>query len=101
MTQRDLGTPGAGFTGAVFPAGESWIELWPITAEMQPHTMLQLVVDDADALATAARIRGVVIDGSIDAHGERIYFLKAPGGLQMSFQSRLQQTEAEPSDDPQ
>lgn len=89
LAQSDLGTADNGFAGAVFPAGGSWIELWPVTTDMPPQTMLQLVVEDADALAISARARGVAVDGPIDAHGERIYFMKAPGGLQMSFQSKL------------
>ncbi len=51
--------------------------------------MLQLVVDDADAYAEKAKAGGLSPQGPMDAHGERIYFLTLPGGLQMSFQSRL------------
>lgn len=89
LPQRDFGMPADRFHGAVFPAGDSWIELWPPGPGMPAMTMLQIVVDDADAWAARARARGLNPEGPMDAHGERIYSLKAPGGLQMSFQSRL------------
>jgi hypothetical protein len=75
------------FIGAVFPAGDSWIELWPITPGMPSGVMLQVVVDDADAFAAHARSNGLQPKGPMDAHGERIYFLSVPGGGTMSFQS--------------
>lgn len=77
------------FTGAIFPAGSSWIEVWPVGEGMPPGMMLQLVVDDADAFAAHARSRGLSPQGPVDAHGEHIYFLEAPSGLSMSFQSTL------------
>jgi hypothetical protein len=94
LPQRSLedvfppGTPG--FLGAIFPAGTSWVEVWPQGPGMPAGTMLQVVVDDADAFAAHARGNGLAPEGPTDAHGERIYFLKLPGGLQMSFQSALQ-----------
>ena len=78
-----------GFAGAIFPAAESWIEIWPVSAEMPSGIMLQIVVDDADAWAAEARGNGLDPKGPIDAHGERIYYLRAPGGLDVSFQSKL------------
>lgn len=85
--------PGAdaidGFPGAVFPAGESWVEVWATGPEMPAGIMLQIVVDDADAWAENARQNGLTPQGPTDAHGERIYFLQAPGGLPVSFQSKL------------
>jgi hypothetical protein len=78
-----------GVSGSVFPAGSSWIEIWQGAPDSPSSTMLQVVVDDADAFAAHARKNGLSPEGSTDAHGERIYFLKAPGGLQMSFQSKL------------
>ncbi|MEM8530461.1 MAG: hypothetical protein AAGF95_06445 [Chloroflexota bacterium] len=87
--------PGAdafdGFPGAVFPAesDESWVEVWPAGPEMPAGIMLQIVVDDADAWAENARQNGLTPEGPTDAHGERIYFLQAPGGLPVSFQSKL------------
>lgn len=84
----DVIPPGSpGFPGAIFLAGESWIEVWPQGPGMPPGTMLQVVVDDADAFAAHARANGLAPQGPMDAHGERIYFLGLPGGLQMSFQS--------------
>ena len=55
---------------------------------MPACTMLQLVVDDADAWAARARENGLDPHGPMDAHGERIYFLQAPTGLPVTFQSR-------------
>ena len=85
---EDDGNPDS-FCGAVFPAGESWIEIWQKGPEMPEGIMLQVVVDDADAFAEHARSNNLEPQGPMDAHGERIYFLEAPGGLQMSFQSSL------------
>ena len=80
---------GGGFSGAIFPAGSSWIELWPAGDGMPTGTMLQIVVDDADAFAAHARQNGLEPKGPTDAHGERIYFLAAPGGMNISFQSKV------------
>lgn len=80
---------GGGFGGAVFPAGSSWIELWPASDRMPAGTMLQVVVDDADAFAEHARSNGLEPEGPMDAHGERIYLIEAPSGLKMSFQSKV------------
>ncbi|HET8622712.1 MAG TPA: hypothetical protein VFM14_04055 [Gemmatimonadales bacterium] len=84
----------AGFAGAIFPAGESWIEIWPQGPEMPVGNMLQIVVDDAEAFAAHAKARGLSPEGPMDAHGERIFFLKAPDGTQISFQSKLPETAA-------
>lgn len=91
LTRRDMGDcdDATAFSGAVFPAGDSWIELWPDGPDMPAGTMLQVVVDDADAFAENARENGLEPQGPMDAHGERIYFIGAPTGLQMSFQSKL------------
>ncbi len=89
LPATDMGSSGEDFMGAVFPAGDSWIELWPESERMPAMTMLQLVVDDADAWAEQARRNGLKPDGPTDAHGERIYYLHAPNGMPMSFQSRL------------
>lgn len=85
----DDGQADGAFSGAVFPAGDSWIEAWPAGPEMPACTMLQVVVDDADAFAAHARKQGIDVAGPTDAHGERIYFVTAPGGVQLSFQSTL------------
>jgi hypothetical protein len=84
----------ASFKGAIFPGGSSWIEVWPVGEGMPPGIMLQLVVDDADAFAAHARRHGLSPQGPVDAHGEHIYFLEAPSGLSMSFQSALPAGEA-------
>jgi hypothetical protein len=77
------------FGGAVFTATDRWIEVWPEGPGMPLGTMLQVVVDDADAFAAHARGNGLAPEEPMDAHGERIDFLKAPGGLQVSFPSAL------------
>jgi hypothetical protein len=87
-------TWGEGFVGAIFPAGDSWIEIWPQSPELAPGTMLQIVVDDSEAFAARARAHGLSPEGPMDAHGERIFFLKAPDGTQISFQSALAGTAA-------
>lgn len=86
---KDIGMDGSQFNGAVFPAGNSWVELWPTDDSSSGMTMLQLVVDDADAFAAHARQKGLDPQGPTDAHGERIYMITAPGGMAMSFQSKL------------
>ena len=90
LPERKMTEDGAPFNGAVFPAGESWIEVWPEAPGMPAGIMLQIVVDDADAWADKARRNGLEPTGPIDAHGERIYYLKAPGGLPIAFQSKLE-----------
>jgi hypothetical protein len=95
MPRMDLSAYGIAndpFQGAVFPAGDSWIEIWPTGLGMPAGIMLQIVVDDADAFAAKARSSGLQPEGPTDAHGERIYMLKAPSGLQVSFQSKLAAT---------
>ena len=88
LPQRDLGD-GEGFHGAVIPAGTSWIEIWQKAADMPVGLMLQIVVDDADAVAATARGNGIEVQGPMEAHGEKIYFAVAPGGLSVSFQQVL------------
>jgi predicted enzyme related to lactoylglutathione lyase len=89
LPQLDMGDDGTEFNGAIFPAGESWVEIWKQGPQMPAGVMLQIVVDDADAVAEAAKANGVEVSGPIDAHGERIYYSTAPGGLSVSFQSQL------------
>lgn len=84
---------GKPYQGSVFPAGDSWIELWEPGEGMPEGDMLQIVVDDADAFAARARDQGLRCEGPMDAHGERMYFVKAPDGLAMSFQSKLPETD--------
>jgi hypothetical protein len=73
-----------GFAGAIFEVGNGWIEVWPASEAMPAGIMAQLVVADADDVATRAKSSGLTPQGPVDAHGERIYFLTAPGGLQLS-----------------
>lgn len=95
LSQTDVGSVGE-FNGAVFPVGEaapgqgSWIEIWPAGENMPEMTMLQIVVDDADAWAERAKANGVDVKGPDDAHGERIYYLDGPGGLPIAFQSKIE-----------
>jgi hypothetical protein len=89
LPERPLGD-GEGFHGAVIPAGTSWIEIWQKGADMPAGLMLQIVVDDADAVAQTARKNGIEINGPMQAHGEKIYFAVAPGGLSVSFQQVLE-----------
>ena len=84
-----------GFQGAVFPVDEagakgdgSWIEIWPAGEQMPEMTMLQIVVDDADAWAERAKKNGLDVKGPDDAHGERIYYLEGAGGLPIAFLSK-------------
>ena len=88
LPERDMGASDA-FQGAVFPASDSsWVEIWPEMEGYGAMTMLQVVVDDADAFAENAGKNGLDPKGPMDAHGERIYMLEGPDGLQMSFQSK-------------
>jgi len=57
---------------------------------MPAGLMLQIVVDDADAVAATARKNGIDVNGPMEAHGEKIYFAVAPGGLSVSFQQVLE-----------
>ena len=89
LPERDLGD-GDGFSGCVIPAGDSsWVEIWQKGENMPAGLMLQLVVDDADAIAANARENGIEVQGPMEAHGEKIYFAVAPGGLSVSFQQVL------------
>lgn len=87
--EADCQTDTEDFTGAVFPAGNSWIEVWPTGPEMPAGTMLQIEVDDADAWAEQVRQNGLKPQGPIEAHGDKIYFVQAPTGLPVTFQSKM------------
>ncbi len=80
----------SGFSGAVFPAGTGWIEVWSEAPDLPAGILLQIVVDDAVAFAAHAKRNGLDPQGPVDAHGERIYFLQAPRGLPITFQSALE-----------
>ena len=91
LTATDMGQSD-GFNGAVFPVDDaaakglgSWIEIWPAGEQMPEMTMLQIVVDDADAFAEQAKKNGLDVKGPDDAHGERIYYLEGAGGLPVAF----------------
>ncbi|RED17841.1 hypothetical protein [Pontivivens insulae] len=88
LSETDMGGAGDAFSGAVFPSeGKSWVELWAAADGMPAGTMLQFVVDDADAHADLARAAGLEPQGPMDMHGERIYHLTLPGGLPCAFLS--------------
>ena len=90
MSDCDASESPPSFGGAVFPAGdESWIEIWSEGPGMPAGIMLQIVVDDADAWAEQAKQNGLEPQGPTDAHGERIYFLHAPGGMPVAFLSKV------------
>ena len=47
MTDRaSPGSDSAAFSGAVFPAGTGWIEVWPEGPDLPAGILLQIVVDD-------------------------------------------------------
>ena len=92
LPERDLGG-GEDFHGAVIPAGTRWIEIWQKSADMPVGLMLQIVVDDADVVAATAKENGIDVQGPMEAHGEKIYFAVAPGGLSISFQEVLEAPE--------
>ncbi len=94
LTPTDMGASEE-FCGAVFPMDEaakqglgSWIEFWAAGEAMPEMTMLQIVVDNADAWAARAKKNGLDIKGPDDAHGERIYYLEGAGGLPIAFLSK-------------
>ena len=90
MEEQDLGEA-EGFAGAIFPTedGASWVEVWPEAEGIPNGYMLQIIVENADDVAEEAKNNGLSPHGPIDAHGERIYYLTAPGALPVSFQSKL------------
>jgi len=90
MEEKDMGEAETeGFAGAIFPTqNESWVEVWPEAEGIPNGYMLQIIVEDADKVAEEAKSNGLAPHGPIDAHGERIYYLTAPGGLPVSFQSK-------------
>ncbi len=89
LAERDIGDA-EGFQGCIIPAGDSsWVEIWQKGENMPAGLMLQLIVDDADAVAANARDNGIDVQGPMQAHGEKIYFSVAPGGLSVSFQQVL------------
>jgi hypothetical protein len=86
-----LGSEAAAFEGAVYETGPdgSMVQIWAAGEQMPAGTMLQIVVDDAEAFADHARSNGLDPQGPFDMHGERVFMLTAPGGMPVSFQSKL------------
>ncbi len=79
----------ATFPGAISPtASDSWVEIWPESDRMPAGTMLQIIVDDADAVTEHAKRNGLQPHGPGDSHGEKICYIHAPGGLPMTCQSK-------------
>lgn len=77
-------------TGGIFHAAdESRIEVWKDGPQMPAGIMLQIVVEDADAMAEHARANGLDPKGPMLTGEEKIYYVMAPGGLAMTFQSKL------------
>ena len=94
--ERQLGLkntfePSEDFMGGVFATTDksSWVECWQASDEMPTGIMLQLIVSDADEFAENAKSNGLEPYGPVDAHGERIYYIKTPSGVSMSFQSKI------------
>lgn len=81
--------------GGIFPARGSQVEVWPEGEGMPAGIMLQIEVEDADAVAAHARQQGLEPRGPMVAHGEKIYSILAPSGLVMTFQSKLATGESE------
>ena len=81
--------------GGLFPAGDSRLEVWPEGEGMPAGIMLQVIVDNADEYAEFARSNGLQPNGPMLAHGEKIYSVMAPGGLAMTFQSEMPNSEGE------
>jgi len=75
-------------TGGIFHAGDSSIEVWPEGDQMPAGVMLQVVVENADEVAEHAKANGLSPRGPVSANGEKIYYLLAPGGLAVTFQSK-------------
>jgi len=86
---RPLNDDPEAVTGGIFPAGDSSIEVWPEGEQMPAGVMLQISVEDADAVAEHARANALEPKGPVHANGEKIYYLLAPGGLAVTFQSKL------------
>ncbi len=91
LPKRDVGgEESKEFNGAIFPAGTSWIEVWPESEQLPEGIMLQIEVDNADEFAEHARKSGLEPHGPFEAYGEKVYYLHAPTGLPVTFQSRMQ-----------
>lgn len=89
--EAKLGESASAFEGNVYEAGSdiSLIQIWAEGEGMPAGTMLQIIVDDADAFAAHARSNSLEPQGPFEMHGERVYMLSAPDGLPVSFQSAV------------
>ena len=85
---ENSGGPQGNFSGAVFQAGDSRIEVWPGAEAMRPVSMLHIVVASANEWSEKARGAGARIKGPFSAHGECIYSLELPGEMVVSVQSK-------------
>ncbi|MCB0825768.1 MAG: hypothetical protein KDC26_06225 [Armatimonadetes bacterium] len=75
------------FPGAIYPAGESWVEIWQAGEQMPAGTMLQIFVDDVHAFVTEGRANGLEMSDPSEMHGEMVSFTTAPNGMFVSVQS--------------
>lgn len=89
--RETLGDAVDAFEGESYTAGSdaSMIQVWAAGEQMPAGTMLQIIVDDAEAYAENARANGLEPQGPFDMHGERVFMLTAPSGMPVSFQSAL------------
>ncbi len=86
---KDLSDDEGAPKGGVFHAENgSRVEVWPEGSGMPAGVMLQVEVEDADAVAGYARRQGLELKGPFETAEERMYYLLAPGGLAMTVQSR-------------
>ena len=76
-------------SGAIFEAGDNWLEQWQSSEEMPAGLILQLEVDDADVYASNLQEQGYELYGPMEQHGEKMYFVTAPNGLQLAVLNKL------------
>ncbi|KUP05180.1 hypothetical protein Q75_13040 [Bacillus coahuilensis p1.1.43] len=79
-----------GYNGGIFKADHSWLEFWEAGENMPPMTMIQLIVENADEFASSLEGKGLELQGPFEQHGERMYSLKAPNGMPITFQSNIE-----------
>ncbi|MCB9915798.1 MAG: hypothetical protein H6828_11735 [Planctomycetes bacterium] len=81
------GVPNAPTGGLFATASGSRIEVWPEGEGLPAGLMLQVEVEDADAVAAHAKLQGLDPKGPFETADERMYYLLAPGGLAMTVVS--------------
>lgn len=90
---REMPKLAEGFQGAVFASArdsdKTWAEIWPEGEGMDQGTMLQIVVDDANAYAEQARANGIEVHGPVEMFGERICFAQSPDGTKVAVLSKI------------